>query len=52
MTFVLRIIFNKKIIYLAESLPKNKVNLSGSNKVGIARINITIRPKYKKILKS
>ena len=38
-------------MYLAENLPKNKVNLLGSNKVGIARINIEIRPKYKKILK-
>ena len=50
-TFVLRTIFNKKTIYLAETLPKNKVNLSGSVKVGIARMNITISPKYKKILK-
>jgi len=48
---VLRIIFNKKTMYFAESLPKNKVNLSGRNKVGIARINIVTRPTYKKMLK-
>jgi len=48
---VLRIMFNKKTISFAESLPKNNVNLSGSTKVGIARINIKIRPAYKRMLK-
>tara|TARA_Y100000816_G_C25670579_1_gene355505 strand:+ start:332 stop:484 length:153 start_codon:yes stop_codon:yes gene_type:complete len=39
-------------IYLAETLPKNKVNLLGRNNVGIARIKMKIKPVYSKILKT
>jgi len=37
--------------YLADNLPKNIVNLLGRTRVGIAKIKINIRPKYRKILK-
>jgi len=37
--------------YLADSLPKNIVNLLGRIRVGIAKIKIDIRPAYRKILK-
>ena len=38
-------------MYLADTLPKNIVNLLGRMSVGIAKIKINIRPTYKKILK-
>jgi hypothetical protein len=37
--------------YLADTLPKNIVNLLGRIRVGIAKIKINIRPTYRKILK-
>ena len=39
------------IIYFAETLPKNNVNLEGSIRVGIASINIRIKPENNRILK-
>ena len=38
-------------IYLADTLPKNIVNLLGRMSVGIAEIKINIRPTYRKTLK-
>jgi hypothetical protein len=37
--------------YLADTLPKNIVNLLGRIRVVIAKIKINIRPTYRKILK-
>ena len=38
-------------MYLADTLPKNIVNLLGSTNVGIAKKKIVMRPTYKKMLK-
>ena len=38
-------------MYLADTLPKNIVNLLGSTNVGIAKTKIVMRPTYKKMLK-
>lgn len=43
--------FQKKTMYLADTLPKNIVNLLGSTNVGIAKTKIVMRPTYKKMLK-
>ena len=46
-----KITLKSSTIYLADSLPKKIVNLFGKINVGIAKMKIATKPKYKNILK-